>query len=181
MEKFNLQENVKEELLKLFQYILPYENKLPKTIHKLEKAIGLEKTKVFESLFCQECKLEISKDLNAQNICSCVRDQTLESDRFLYINVFDQIECLVNRYYKTIQSYLSKKRDFIDLCDGNYYKSIAKEETLHLIVCADGTPVRKTTKLKQFWPVVLSLCELPLSLRDSIKNKIICGNNFFYI
>ena len=44
MEKFNLQENVKEELLKLFQYILPYENKLPKTIHKLEKAIGLEKT-----------------------------------------------------------------------------------------------------------------------------------------
>ena len=82
MEKFNLQENVKEELLKLFQYILPYENKLPKTIHKLEKAIGLEKTKVFERYFCQECKLEISKDLNAQNICSCVRDQTLESDRF---------------------------------------------------------------------------------------------------
>ena len=66
MEKFNLQENVKEELLKLFQYILPYENKLPKTIHKLEKAIGLEKTKVFERLFCQECKRNNARKIEIQ-------------------------------------------------------------------------------------------------------------------
>ena len=39
-----------------------------------------------------------------------------------------------------------------------------------------GTPIRNTSNKKEFWPVILSLVELPLPLRDSIKNKIICGN-----
>ena len=42
MERFNLSEICREELLKLLQYHLPLENKVVKTINKLNSKICLE-------------------------------------------------------------------------------------------------------------------------------------------
>ena len=45
---------------------------------------------------------------------------------------------------------------------------------------SDGVKLRKNNK--KFWPVFLSLCDLPLILRDSKSNKIIAGlftNNMY--
>jgi hypothetical protein len=83
---------------------------------------------------------------------------------------------LILNAFSQYQNYVSTKRDFIYLIDGEYYNSIRKDNTLHLVIYADGTPIRKSTQKKHFYPVVVGLAELPLSIRDSIKNKIICGN-----
>ena len=87
-----------------------------------------------------------------------------------------KITYIDQNYFETIQTYLSTRRESLDIIDGSYYRKLAKANKLHLIICSDGTPIRKSSKRKEFWPVILSLAELPRGLRDSIKNKIICGN-----
>ena len=42
------------------------------------------------------------------------------------------------------------------------------------MVYSDGTPIKKSS-YKQFWPVFVGLCELPRTIRESIRNKIISG------
>jgi hypothetical protein len=58
--------------------------------------------------------------------------------------------------------------------DGDFYKKIQKDGVLHLIVYADGVKPADSFK-KECWPIFVSLAELPRSLRDSMKNKIISG------
>ena len=179
MERFNLSEVCREELLTLLQYHLPLGNKVAKSIHKLNANLDLEKSTVYKRLFCQKCYLEVIKgplnENQAQYYCNC-NLQIADYDSFLYIDVFDQLSFLIKKYHDNMEAQLENSRDFLDLTDGDYYKSIKKLNKRHVVIYADGTPVRKTTQKRQFWPVVIGLAELPLSLRESIKNKIICGN-----
>ena len=181
MERFNLSEVCREELLKLLQYHLPFDNKVVKTINKLNCKLKIDKLNVVKKKFCQKCRLEVIHGPSHENdeiSCNC-NNPTGDFDHFLYMDVFDQISFLVTKYYDIIRNYQNKERDYIDLIDGEYYKSIKKQDKLHVIIYSDGTPIRNTTKKKQFWPVILGLAELPLSIRDSIKNKIICGKKIF--
>lgn len=42
------------------------------------------------------------------------------------------------------------------------------------MIYTDGIQISKSSK-KNFWPVICGLVELPISIRDSQKNKIIFG------
>ncbi len=42
------------------------------------------------------------------------------------------------------------------------------------MIYADGVKPAKSFK-KECWPTFVGLCELPRPIRDSIRNKIICG------
>jgi len=181
MTRFNLDGNCCDEFLKLIQYLLPHENTFPKTMNVMEKIIGLEKTLVHVKDYCQTCRSEIrcfgplNFNQNEIHYCQCTGDMN-DFDNFFHVNVFDKITYIVQNYFETIQTYLSTRRESLDIIDGSYYRKLAKANKLHLIICSDGTPIRKSSKRKEFWPVILSLAELPRGLRDSIKNKIICGN-----
>ena len=178
MERFNLSEVCREELLSLVQYHLPLGNKVAKSINKLNSTIDLNKSTVFKRLFCQTCGLEVIEGpINANqapSYCNCVI-RTGDTDSFLYMDVFDQLSFLVKKYHDNMEAQLKNSREFLDLTDGDYYSSIKRLNKRHVVIYADGTPVRKTTRKRQFWPVMIGLAELPLSLRESIKNKIICG------
>lgn len=181
MTRFNLDGICCDEFLKLIQYLLPHENTFPKTMNAMEKMIGLEETFVHVKDYCQTCRSEIrcfgplNFDQNEIQYCQCSGDMN-DFDNFFHVNVFDKITYIVQNYFETIQTYLSTRRESLDIIDGSYYRNLAKENKLHLIICSDGTPIRKSSKRKEFWPVIISLAELPRGLRDSIKNKIICGN-----
>ena len=184
MERFNLSEVCREELLSLVQYHLPLGNKVAKSINKLNSTIDLNKSTVFKRLFCQTCGLEVIEGpINANqapSYCNCVI-RTGDTDSFLYMDVFDQLSFLVKKYHDNMEAQLKNSREFLDLTDGDYYSSIKRLNKRHVVIYADGTPVRKTTRKRQFWPVVIGLAELPLSLRESIKNKIICGKKNKFI
>lgn len=179
MERFNLSIACRDELLKLIQYHLPHNNKVVKSLNKLNLSLGLEKKLIHKRKFCQSCSLEVLMGpLNEQIVescCSCSENDQKDHDHFLFMDVFDQISVLVKKHFETIQVFLNEPKRYLDLTDGEYYASIKKQNTLHVIIYSDGTPIRKTTKKKQFWPVVIGLAELPLALRESIQNKIICG------
>ena len=176
MERYNLSVDCREELLKLLQYHLPLDNRVAKTINKLNLSLGLEQTKVHKKKYCQTCRLEVIYGPSNKNdlFCSCENFGN-DFDHFLFMDVFHQISFLVEKYIDKIDKFLNEPKDYLDLTDGDYYKSIKKQNKLHVVIYSDGTPIRKSTKKKQFWPVILGLVELPLALRESIKNKVICG------
>lgn len=71
-------------------------------------------------------------------------------------------------------SYMRADRNILDLLDGSYYKKISENGFLHLMIFTDRIQITKSNN-KQFWPVLLSLCEIPPKLRDSIENKLVFG------
>jgi hypothetical protein len=182
MTRHNLTTIASEELIKLIQFLLPNNNFFPKSLNKLHKEIGFEKAEINVKEYCQKCRLlfmigPLNVDQNESDFCGCLNeDDQRNFDSFLYLNVYDKISFLVDQFFDSIHQHFSSQKSCLDIIDGEFYKSIANENTLNLMICADGTPIRNTSNKKEFWPVILSLVELPLPLRDSIKNKIICGN-----
>ena len=67
-------------------------------------------------------------------------------------------------------SYNKKK----DLIDGEFYARIKQDNTLHLLVYADGVQPANSFK-QECWPVIFTITELPRTLRDSFRNKLIAG------
>ena len=67
-----------------------------------------------------------------------------------------------------------ESKDFMDILDGFHYASIKKHDHLSLMVYTDGIQISKSSK-NNFWPLICGLVELPIKIRDSIKNKIIFG------
>lgn len=173
--RFGLSDVASSELLNLCNHILPIGSNMPKSFEKLKKSLGLDKVALREKRFCQECKSEIFESNECKcNKSNCIGKTCVEFDSLFYVDVKPQLEDLVKSNFEIINNYSNEKRESIDLIDGLYYSTIKKENTLHLMVFSDGTPIKKST-YKQFWPVFVGLCELPRNLRESIQNKIVSG------
>lgn len=114
--------------------------------------------KLSKEKFCEKCDL------------SCIK----RSSCFTYLDIRNDLHNLLFNYHDNITSYIDKERNFIDLIDGEYYKKIRKNGYVNLLIYTDGIQLIKSKSL-QFWPVLLSICELPPKLRDSVKNKLIIG------
>jgi hypothetical protein len=180
--RFGLSEVASSELLCLCNHLLPIGSNMPKTIHKLKQCVGIEKVALKEKRYCQVCKSEMftsnfkgskKNDWKCNNK-DCQGSNNVEYDSFFYVDIAPQLEDLVKSNFEVIKSYSNEKRQNIDLIDGLYYSALKKENTLHLMVFSDGTPIKKST-YKQFWPVFVGICELPRILRESFRNKIISG------
>ena len=65
-----------------------------------------------------------------------------------------------------------------DITDGIQYKAncfdSGSTQRLNLVLSVDGIPVEKSGN-KSYWPVWASICELPINLRSSFCNMILCG------
>lgn len=97
-----------------------------------------------------------------------------EINVFNYVSIYTHLKYMVEKNFEIINNYFSSSREFMDLIDGKHYKNIKKENRLHLLIFTDGIEVVKSTRVN-FWPVFVTLAELPFSLRQSIQGKIICG------
>ena len=173
--RFSLSLVGQKALLQLIKLLLPDNNKLPTTVRGLNSHVGLDKINILNKSFCDDC----SGDLNAARMCSnneCrMKDKaSTDPDLFSYVDFAPQLKSLVQHNFNIISEYLSDRRDFIDLIDGDYYKQIKRVNRLHLMCYTDGIQL-VASGAYQCWPVVLSLVELPGWIRDSNLNKIICG------
>ena len=161
---------------------MPIENNLPKTFNKLKESIGLDKIEMKEIKYCPECNAEIADECTIRNgksfshcsNTSCRELKINNYDSFFFVDIEPQLKDLIEINFEIINKYSNETRDHLDLIDGSYYNMIRKENTLHLMVFSDGTPIKKST-YKQFWPVFVGICELPRSMRESIRNKILSG------
>jgi hypothetical protein len=75
-------------------------------------------------------------------------------------------------FCEQIINYKNENKKFTDITNSDH-KNQMNQNSLDLLLYSDGVRLRKNNK--KFWPVFLSLCELPLILRDSKSNKMIKG------
>ncbi|CAF1044042.1 unnamed protein product, partial [Brachionus calyciflorus] len=170
IQKYNLSENAQNDLIKLIKCLLPSSNKVPKTINKMYKTFSKKKTVLIEKYFCKICQNELESGKNCPK-CNIVQKTY---DIFLSINFKNQLENLVNEFSEEIETYTTSERHYIDIIDGDFYKKKSEPNILNILVYTDGIQIAKSI-IKQFWPVIIGICELPLKIRDSIKNKLVIG------
>ncbi|RNA06260.1 hypothetical protein BpHYR1_004370 [Brachionus plicatilis] len=169
--RFDLSSFAQQKLLELIRMLYPISNDLPKTINKLEKLVNSETGQFKEKKFCDACLVELSTDKKCQNHnCSNNKKLIKQNNSFTYLDIQSRLTRLIRNNINNINS----NRCFKDLTDGEHYSDVKKSNQLNIMVYTDGMAVSKSNS-KHFWPIIIGLCELPLSLRDSIKNKLVYG------
>ena len=126
--------------------------------------------KIDETFFCQVCDTNLTEEFN----CLKCKKVQIEFNIFSFVSIVDQLKSLVNSNFDKITSLAKEKRNCVDLLDGEYYSKIKKENTLHLMIVSDGVRLANSS-IAEFWPVFVSLVELPRHLRESKANKMIAG------
>lgn len=124
-------------------------------------------------MYCSVCQSEI-KDVCKNLQCSQFNRSSISRDYFHYISIKDQLAETIKCYYDQILDKKLNDKNYYDITNSNFYKKLNNENKyLNLMIYSDGVNLNNTNK--HFWPVFLSICELPLGLRDSRHNKIIAG------
>lgn len=149
---------------------------MPGTLNKILKIVSIAKFEPEIQRFCKSCNAKI----NAESL-SCSNENCLDNSKvsksfntFKCFNIEKPLKDLVNCFFHKIVGCDEETRDFKDILDGSHYASIQKQDHLNLMVYTDGIQISKSSK-NNFWPVICGLVELPIQIRDSIKNKIIFG------
>lgn len=162
-------------LLNLIHVFLPKKNNVPKSINKIYKEAGYDKKTVKEDLYCSDCNNVLNQEKICLNeSCNVFASENKDFNSFSFVEIKDQVKSIIETYHEEIICYNGAERNFNDLCDGDYYQKIKKDNYLHLMVYTDGVELSKSSNIS-FWPVFVGLVELPKSIRDSKRNKIICG------
>ena len=148
---------------------------MPKSVNKIFKNLAENVDEIFEEYYCDEClhKLDDSKKcLNTE----CLKYEFLvtNKNKFSFINVKTKISTLIQRFDKQIFEYQNSSGEFLDLIDGNHYQLLKEKNCLTIMAYTDGIQLSKSNGTC-FYPVIIGLCELPYTIRDSVKNKIIFG------
>lgn len=82
---------------------------------------------------------------------------------------------LLKNSIESIQSYRTDTSGFIDIINSKHYSSIETNNQLGLLVFADGIELANSS-YKNCWPVFITICDLPFSLRNSSSHFVICGS-----
>lgn len=173
--RFDLSIVAQEKLLELIHILLPSPNNLPKTLNKLKKKLNNDNDSIKEKFYCDNCISVLSDTkLCLNNNCSKKDTHSKTVNSFTYLNFLPRLTRLIKNHVDDIESFKNNKSNFKDLIDSEHYKVLNAPNQLSLMVYSDGISVSKSYS-HNFWPVIIGLCELPLALRDSIKNKIVCG------
>ena len=176
-DRFTLTNACFEALLVLIHFLLPFGNKIPTNITKLNRIITTNNEKINKKLYCRQCQ-SLIKEVVCQNIkCSEFSKIPNDYDIFHFVSVKKQLKLNVEHFYKQILNYKMDIKGYYDITNSEHKKN---SNCIDLMLYSDGVKLRKNNK--KFWPVFLSLCDLPLILRDSKSNKIIAGlftNNMY--
>ncbi|CAF0945088.1 unnamed protein product [Brachionus calyciflorus] len=174
IDRFSLSEIAKKKLIELIKFLIPYKNNLPNTVYKISKIVSLSEYKPSTVNFCKNCSNETTANFNQCTNENCLEYEKVSKsfDTFKYFDIERPLKNLVKSNLPKIIS--CTEGSFNDILDGSHYKNISKSNYLNLMVYTDGIQISKSNKLN-FWPVICGLEDLPIKIRDSIKNKIIFG------
>jgi hypothetical protein len=165
--RFQLAEVANEALVKLLRILLPQKNNLKKTFDAIIKQQEMNLGNAIKILsFCNNCGNECK--VPTCEYCEIIAKKTT----FHYIDFEPQLKSLISLFGNDIVNTFTEERPIKDLLDGKTYKK--DENILSLMLYTDGITLDQKKK-KTIWPLICGLVELPPMLRDSVKNKIICG------
>ncbi|CAF1047635.1 unnamed protein product, partial [Brachionus calyciflorus] len=183
--KHNLNTKTIDDILKLFNMVLPEGNKCPKSFSKIEKFLSFPEKNYQVYFFCHNCnsisqnEKELSILNTKKNICdSCLN----EISPFVTFDIESQIRRKLqnaNLFKQIIKMNLerSEKNSSTDINDGTIYRNALKKSNnflISLILNTDGAPITNS-KHYNMWPLFGTISELEPSSRESFKNMITLG------
>ena len=153
---------------------LPHENNLPRNMNQLNDIIISQNQKIHTEMYCVSCSALLSIDKKCPtNKCLYFEKVNTKYNTFQHVTIEPQICNLITAYYKEIKQY-NRKDLSNDLAHTEYNKSRHLQGNhLNLILYTDC--IQLTKNKKHFWPIILSIVELPKNIRDSKRNKVIAG------
>lgn len=159
----------------MIQLFIPFQNEMPKSVNKIFKNIYQDVDKIIEEIYCDQCLSKLDQSKKCQNN-DCLNYEIISTkkNRFSFISFKPKITTLIQHYGKQIIEYQNSSRNYMDLIDGIHYKSLKERNYLTLMAYTDGIQLSKSNG-NCFYPVIIGICELPQTIRDSIKNKIVFG------
>jgi hypothetical protein len=102
------------------------------------------------------------------------------SGTIVYFNIEAQLKALTSTYWEHLET-RNSLQNLHDIMDGEVYKLCQSLENshsnvyyLHALLNTDGVTLLKS-KRNSFWPIFMSIIELPMRLRQAFKNLITCA------
>lgn len=185
--KNNLGGDAIQQLLDIFSYVLPDNNKVCNSLHAFKSYFNCLKNPLQYHHYCPVCKSAVEK----KEVKQCRNQKCLTdfSDRelpyFLHVPVINQIRSFFSHagFYMSLQGRFTKQRigQLKDVYDGYLYQNMCKDngplskpENVSFLLNTDGAPVFKSSKFS-IWPIFLSINELDFKLRNLPQNMILSG------
>lgn len=178
--KHSLTKAATEDVLKLVKLHLPKDVSYPVSMHNLSKAVSIDRSWYSHVFYCVKCSSELNSSLVC-NKCSVSYTQKELKNNGNFFVIYDlRLQFMSILEDVTVKKSLLKvfyEQKMANLYDGvesgSCYRKLQKNATD--FTCSfntDGVPVFKSSKFS-IWPVLISINELPFSVRK--RNVIIAG------
>lgn len=152
--------------------LLPKKNKLPNTFHQLSSKIQKTLKQInITSFYCNECDRELVDVYQSCDTCG-VFFKKEKLNTFHLVDFKEQIRNVIIANRNSIIKFKASERNFFDLADSEFFEK--SMNSINLMLYTDGLSFDKSNK-KTIWPVIGNILDVPPSLRNSNKCKIVCG------
>ena len=186
--KHNLVSDAVQQLLNIFAYILPPENKVCSTVYAYKMYFKDLKNPLRYHYFCPHCLGCVADKTSVE--CSynfCRKSfRGVKLPYFLEIPVTEQIKSffLQRGFFSSIQGRFKKVKHvktYEDIYDGELYTNLfgnngplSKPENISFGLNTDGAPVFKSSNVS-IWPLMMTINELDLKQRMKSENMLLAG------
>jgi hypothetical protein len=175
-----------DDILKIFNMILPQENKCPKSTKTLAQQIECVKNITIYKICTTDGCQNIQSGSN--NITFCEKCDNKELIEFAVYGIIEQLKTVINnpsyiaqlrksnnhRKFKSVD----QKFPINSALDGSLHLNLPhdneSEITISFNINTDGAPLIKSRNFSM-WPVLASIVELNQSSRESFRNVILLG------
>ena len=184
--KHKMSEAAVDDILKIFNLVLPEENSCPKSSKTLAQQIECDKNITIYKICTEEECQKIQSQSNITTNCEqCNNKELIE---FAVYGLIEQLKTVLNnpsyvtqlRNSNNIRKFKSLDQQFPinSALDGSIHLNLPldndNEITISLNINTDGAPLIKSRNFSM-WPVLASIVELNQSSRESFKNVILLG------
>lgn len=184
--KHKMSEAALDDVLKIFNFVLPEENICPKSTKTLSQQIQCDKNITFYKICVQDECQKIQSESNKTNNCEVCNNKELIE--FATYGIEDQLKSILSNpsyiaQLKKSNNHRKFKRNtdqfpINSALDGLIHLNLPNDDeneiTISLNINTDGAPLIKSRNYSM-WPVLASIVELNQSSRESFKNIILLG------
>lgn len=173
--RHNLSKIATVDLLKMINLIVGIHS-LPETHYKFTKYCS-HLVNSSKHYYCKKCSLYfgILDDIATKD--DCTNCNSASKTYFLVNSMKEKLTDIIKRNFSCIQEYKNKLKEGVidDILQANALSNLNIGKYFSLSLNTDGVALFSSNSKKSFWPVIISINDLPPYLRFQKKNLILAG------
>lgn len=175
--RHNLTQTCLVDLLKIVNIIVGFKS-IPETHYKFMKFCS-NNFQFCKQFYCGNCNLFIgilTEDLIKNFVCSNCHSANIKY--FLINTIENKIRSIILKNYKSILDFKNQINTTNNVCDimkGKFMESFESVNNFSISFNTDGVSLFKSNLQKSFWPILITLNDLPPKLRYLKKNIVVAA------